>query len=190
MKPLILTFGLLASLVFPLSAEENLFADGGMEEVVHTGEAEAPKGWRAIGVLEIESDKGEARSGERSLKARTPADASVALSSTSIPVQPNTEYEVEASVLARGDEAGRPFVGIRVVGNDRVRYPSDEEAGFLVSWTSGEEEVGFVTKNGRFVTADNARWVAIYLVLRKQPAGTVNVDDVTLRRVDSTQSSQ
>lgn len=182
MKYCIFTIGILSCCLAGADDAVNLCSHGDMEEV---NEAGVPQGWKPIGILEMESDSVDYKSGERSLKVRTPDGKSVALSSESIPVQPNREYEIEASILAQGDRpASRPFVGIRLIGNNHAKYPNDESDPYLMIWSPSDDEVGFVTKKKRFITDSNARWVSVYLVFRERPSGYINVDDVILKEAD------
>lgn len=162
---------------------ENLLSDGGMEECIEGSSPTLPQGWQAIGTLDFESDSVDFKSGARSVKVRTP-DVATALASGYIDVTPNTKYEVEASILARGEKQSvRPFVGLRLVGNRQTKYPAGEGS-YLLTWESHEDEIGFVAKTARFITDSETTRVRVYLVTRAKPVGFVNIDDVILKEAN------
>lgn len=166
--------------------ERNLILRGDMEEIVEGSSPATPLGWRAIGVLDFESDVADFQSGTRSVKVRTPVEPAT-LASEWIQVAPNTEYEVGASVLARGDnQMHRPFVGLRLIGNRQTKYPA-EDSGYLITWESNEKDLGFVSKTARFVTSSETSRVMVYLTTRARPEGIVNIDDVILREVTASE---
>lgn len=188
MKYRTLAIGVLLCGMAVAGAEDtgNLFPFGDMEEVVEDSGHINPKGWMPIGLIEYESDTADFKSGGRSLKIRTP-DKPAVVSSDYILVRPNTAYDIEVSILARGDkETSRPSVGLRVQGSDNIDYPPGGE-GYLITWSPSEEEVGFVTKKARFVTDGSTHKVRITLLVRNRPSGLVNVDDVILREADQTE---